>query len=1113
MQPPPAPLSVIYSEPDGGIELEEPSPGTAPEGSVRRYPSRHSRSYASFQWHPVPPSRPRRTSTYSLQSKLMILVFVILAEILTNSGRIYPRPSFVSPPTPSGPPHDSNDFRDYDTTHSASHHGHRGPAYSTYSSDVPYQSRPPSRSSTRNHQPYLAIDPYRWRRPQHTTDVESAVHETPATPLPEVRYDPRDNSFEVINHTTPTQPATIVVPPATVLPPDGSPGHPVVVTMPVPQDPAPYILPTQPQPTTIPNGHTIVRVDSLVTPSFPSLSVSALSSSVSEVSAPDHDAMEHPYVVAFQHKPNNPNGSPRVLNTIVSITPYLFSVIPCQLYLHILLRMPSLYFSRVTRVFEDADLSMPDIKEMLFTAGDDIYQLNWYGPQHRAMSPSVARFKLSWDDFVTSLMSEWQNQNILSALLLGAVLTMLQIEGIEGDPVSRTGALLSLVCALMSLLYGCIYMSRFGSMNKLYKAASWAEEARNTRTSIIWNVWVFLAMPAIWLAWSIIFFSASALCYIWRRGSTNDPEDVVRLSPPDDLGPRIAVTGVFCLGLVYFGLIMNTLRRYGSTMDKAWKARAISLRNRIDEKGHYSGSSLPGQTPPHSPYFPQSPFFPQPSLPSSRSTQQPVFPNIPPTVQSDLERDHVLNWLQSANPAEPPSLPRGSYEMAADSPTSRPNAFDQPIVVSRHGRRRLDTAINIVEFMTSGDKNEYPHHEFLNDHQFNDEAWLEFTQHAARIQAETTQDESEKELLFQDFINTWNSCFFEPRDLLVTAQWSQLASPSEPHVLVTLSVSSPPPPDPTTTPLIPVTPSSPRPSDPNPPMAGPSTHIPSFDDSESSNHSVNENTGDPVSHETSQIQDILSYQDAPGPYLKALEVHRAFPDCFYRRLSRWETANEKVISHLRQAGAKVDNVAEVLDISEIYREPWERLTTDLRLVLAGKFPIPGLSENDCLAMRRLIAADVVATWNQRYFLKRSIEIVLDPADLDIARDSQIEEAATPEVNKINSRGYPPVPHTLMLNVDFYGAVAIAEGSHPSLDEDKLAGDQNMASTPRSRIYDNDNYRFALNEFVGNGVAGPSGVDRDLDIAGTSVGSGVAGPSEMAGDHGVTGVNTSTQASD
>jgi len=48
-----------------------------------------------------------------------------------------------------------------------------------------------------------------------------------------------------------------------------------------------------------------------------------------------------------------------------------------------------------------------------------------------------------------------------------AILTMFQIPNASDDPVTRTPAFMSLICALMSLLYGCIYIVRFGAMKTI----------------------------------------------------------------------------------------------------------------------------------------------------------------------------------------------------------------------------------------------------------------------------------------------------------------------------------------------------------------------------------------------------------------------------------------------------------------------------------------------------------------------------------------------------------------------------------------------------------------------------------------------------------------------
>ena len=59
-------------------------------------------------------------------------------------------------------------------------------------------------------------------------------------------------------------------------------------------------------------------------------------------------------------------------------------------------------------------------------------------------------------------------------LIDSAILTILQIESAANDPLTRNFAFFSLICALISLLFGCMYIIRFGTMRKTYKAAEWA---------------------------------------------------------------------------------------------------------------------------------------------------------------------------------------------------------------------------------------------------------------------------------------------------------------------------------------------------------------------------------------------------------------------------------------------------------------------------------------------------------------------------------------------------------------------------------------------------------------------------------------------------------------
>lgn len=107
-------------------------------------------------------------------------------------------------------------------------------------------------------------------------------------------------------------------------------------------------------------------------------------------------------------------------------------ILPRQFYLHAQLRLPSLYFSRVSRIFQDAAVSRPELQRIIDaceTAGSENAQYrttgtvlpfpeDWVPPN---VSPSLARFKLSWESFVASLVREWKTLNVLSALLLSWV--------------------------------------------------------------------------------------------------------------------------------------------------------------------------------------------------------------------------------------------------------------------------------------------------------------------------------------------------------------------------------------------------------------------------------------------------------------------------------------------------------------------------------------------------------------------------------------------------------------------------------------------------------------------------------------------------------------------
>jgi hypothetical protein len=105
------------------------------------------------------------------------------------------------------------------------------------------------------------------------------------------------------------------------------------------------------------------------------------------------------------------------------IVAFIFDTLPRLLYSYILLRLPSLYFSRVARIFEDADLTMPEIKRMALELAnvhqENVHQVLFTNLSRNA--PATSPFwalKASWESFIESLLREWKTLNIISVLLL-----------------------------------------------------------------------------------------------------------------------------------------------------------------------------------------------------------------------------------------------------------------------------------------------------------------------------------------------------------------------------------------------------------------------------------------------------------------------------------------------------------------------------------------------------------------------------------------------------------------------------------------------------------------------------------------------------------------------
>ncbi|KAF8872949.1 hypothetical protein BD779DRAFT_1679471 [Infundibulicybe gibba] len=225
-------------------------------------------------------------------------------------------------------------------------------------------------------------------------------------------------------------------------------------------------------------------------------------------------------------------------------------------YLLALLRLPPMYFVRVGRVIHDAELSQEDVDEILLLSDDAWENMTVWADSRRT---KLATFKSSWESFASSLIKEWKTFNVVSVLLLSSVVAILQL---QTDPSSacQISALLSLLFGLMSLLYGCLYIIRFGTMKKMYSAARYVENAKKTDKSAFWNAWVLIAMPAVWLSWSIICFFVCILSYVWQGQGGNTNSGTTTSTPP--LPFQIAISVIFSIGIIYFAMVVRVFNHY-----------------------------------------------------------------------------------------------------------------------------------------------------------------------------------------------------------------------------------------------------------------------------------------------------------------------------------------------------------------------------------------------------------------------------------------------------------------------------------------------------------------------------------------------------------------------
>jgi len=122
-----------------------------------------------------------------------------------------------------------------------------------------------------------------------------------------------------------------------------------------------------------------------------------------------------------------PPGSPSCLEfALVFLTDSLFS----QIYMQLLLRLPSHYFDRVDRLSRDANMALKEILDLAVESnmkcGDDFQTQILDLGQHSSstivdpdsLPPAYRQLTVRWSCFIDDLLEEWRTLNIVSALLV-----------------------------------------------------------------------------------------------------------------------------------------------------------------------------------------------------------------------------------------------------------------------------------------------------------------------------------------------------------------------------------------------------------------------------------------------------------------------------------------------------------------------------------------------------------------------------------------------------------------------------------------------------------------------------------------------------------------------
>ncbi|PPQ99323.1 hypothetical protein CVT24_009191 [Panaeolus cyanescens] len=111
------------------------------------------------------------------------------------------------------------------------------------------------------------------------------------------------------------------------------------------------------------------------------------------------------------------------------------------------------------------------------------------------------------------------------------------------------------------------------------------------RRSFLWNVWVLISLPIIWLSWAMIGMFVALVIFVWFTGTSSDNPNPIGIIANRALPPRIVITVLFFLGIVSFCSSAITGRHLRHTMEEKKKD---TIKKLIGDYIHHEMGVNPG---------------------------------------------------------------------------------------------------------------------------------------------------------------------------------------------------------------------------------------------------------------------------------------------------------------------------------------------------------------------------------------------------------------------------------------------------------------------------------------------------------------------------------------